>query len=255
MSQTVTTQLRVLRWYTGITTIILAALSTSAFTRSAQRTRFSEIDVERINVVESDGKVRMVIANRSRSPAPLSHGKPFLAASAGTRPGIIFYNDEQSENGGLTFSGERGPDGKYSATGHLSFDQYDQNQVVYLQYLDDNGKRHEGLTIADRADGSFAEYIAMRDSLRRLPAGSARTDALKLLDEPRPGELPPGSGVQRVFIGRDTSKTARVTLSDRFGHPRLVLSVDSLGTARIDFLDDAGRLVSSMPARSRRGGR
>ena len=254
MRHSVKTQLRVLRWYTGVTTVILGILSLSAFARSSARTRFTEIDVERINVVESDGSVRMVIANRARSPAPLSHGRPFLAASAGSRPGIIFYNDEQSEDGGLTFSGGRGADGRYSATGHLSFDQYDQNQVVYLQYLDDNGKRHEGLTIADRADGSFAGYIATRDSLRRLPSGPARTEALRRLDEPPPGGLPPGTAVPRVFIGRDTSRTARVTLSDGSGHPRLVLSVDSLGSARIDFLDESGRVQTSIPAAAGRGG-
>lgn len=249
MSQTLATEVRALRWYALATTILFGVLLTTAFKHSPVPTRFEEIDVERINIVEADGRVRMVISNRSRSPAPLSHGKPFLVASAGTRAGMIFYNDEQSENGGLTFSGARRADGQYSASGHLSFDQYDQNQVVYLQYLDSNGKRHEGLTLADRADASFADYIATRDSLRRLPVGSARTEALRLLDEPRSGQLPPGTAVQRVFVGRDTSKTARVTLSDRSGHPRLALSVDSLGNARIEFLDGAGRVTSVFPAR------
>ncbi len=254
MNQSVEDQLRALKIYTVATTIILGALSVTAFRQSAQRARFSEIDVERINIIESNGNVRMVIANKARSPAPLSRGKPFLAASAGTRAGMIFYNDEQSENGGLTFSGARGPNGRYGASGHLSFDQYEQNQVVYLQYLDNNGKRHEGLTVADRADVSFADYIASRDSIRRLPEGAARSEALRRLDTARPGELPPGTAVQRVFIGRDTSKTARLTLSDKLGHPRLSLYVDSLGQARIDFLDDAGGIVSSIPSRGSGGG-
>jgi len=254
VSDSIGRQLRGFKIYSAVTTIIFGTLSVAGFRQATQRARFAEIDVERINVVEKDGKLRMVISNKARSPAPMDHGKAFLAASAGTRAGMIFFNDEESENGGLTFSGERGPDGRYSATGHLSFDQYDQNQVVYLQYLDNNGKRQEGLTFADRADVSFAGYIATRDSLRRLPQGAARTEALRLLDTPRPGELPPVTAVQRIFIGRDTARTARLTLADKFGHPRLALYVDSLGRAGIDFFDDSGRVVTSIPTRRSGGG-
>jgi hypothetical protein len=252
MRQGIRRQVRVLKLYTAGTTLILGVLSTTALTRSFQHAKFDQIDVERINIVEKDGRVRMVISNKSRSPAPLSHGVPFLAASAGTRAGMIFYNDEQTENGGLIFAGGKNPDGSHGAFGHLSFDQYDQNQVVYLQYIESNGKRRTGLTFADRADVSFAAYIAMRDSLRQLPSGPARTEALRLLNEPPPGGLPPGDAVTRVFIGRDTSKVARLTLADKLGHPRLALSVDSLGTARIEFLDSTGRVTRTIPADSSR---
>ena len=81
-----------------------------------------------------------------------------------------------------------------------------------------------------------------------MPTGQARTDALRKLEEPVAGGLPPGTAVPRVFVGRDTSKVARLTLADKLGRPRLALSVDSLGSARIDFLDEAGRVTSTIPA-------
>jgi hypothetical protein len=46
----------------------------------------------------------MVIANRPRSIGPIYKGEPF-GYRGGTRPGIIFFNDEGTENGGLTFTG------------------------------------------------------------------------------------------------------------------------------------------------------
>jgi hypothetical protein len=76
----------------------IALVSLAAFKSSAQKTRFDEIDVERINVVERDGRVRMVIANRERSPGPLFKGKPF-GYPGGTRAGLIFYDDEGTEDG------------------------------------------------------------------------------------------------------------------------------------------------------------
>ena len=54
---------------------------------------------------------------------------------------------------------------------------------------------------------------------------------------------------QRVFVGKDENKTAMVTLADRMGSPRLQLLVDSNGIAKINFLDSAGTLVSSLPSK------
>src|SRR5215475_7929675 len=140
-----------LKSYAVLMTLLVGVQSLAAFRQTAQKTRFTEIDVERINIVEPDGKLRMVISNRDRSIGPIYKGKPFGYAG-GSRPGIIFFNDEGTENGGLTFTGKREADGTYRASSGFSFDQFNQDQVVYLQYNDNNGRRNMGLTIADRAD-------------------------------------------------------------------------------------------------------
>lgn len=212
------------------------------FRQAGQRARFTEIDVERINIVEPDGKRRMVLSNRSRSTGPIGYGRPFGYAG-GTRPGIIFFNDEETENGGLTFSGKT-QEGRFRATGHLSFDQYNQDQVLYLQYIDNNGRRRMGLTVADRADVSIMDWVAARDSINQLPDGPAKDAALRRLREPRDG-VP--LFAQRVYVGRDTTRAAMVVLSDRNGQPRVRLQVDSLGTASLEFLDATGRVTTRFP--------
>src|SRR5919199_1235573 len=126
-------ELRLLRAHALVTTPLVVVLALGAFRQGARKARFTEIDVERINVVEPDGKLRMVIANRPRSIGPIYKGKPF-GYPGGSRPGIIFFNDEGSENGGLTFSGRRNPDGTYQASTGLSFDQFNQDQILYFQY-------------------------------------------------------------------------------------------------------------------------
>jgi hypothetical protein len=234
-----------LKLYALCSTAAFAVLALAAFTHRRSPTRFDEIDVERINVVEKDGKLRMVISNRDRSPGPIAYGKPFGYAG-GSRPGMIFFNDEGTENGGLTFTGMRKPDGSYTSSGHLSFDQYNEDQVVYLQYLDDNGKMRKGLTIADRADVPILQVVALGDSIKAMPDGAAKEAALKRYMEPRPG-VP--LFAQRVFVGRDPSKTALVLLSDKLGHPRLRLMVDSLGDASLAFMDTSGKVVKTIGAR------
>src|SRR5437867_1147213 len=118
-------ELRLLKGYAVVATILLGTLSLAAFREASQKTKFTEIDVERINIVEPDGKLRMVISNRPRSIGPIYKGKPF-GYPGGTRPGMIFFNDEGTENGGLTFTAKKNADGTYRASTGMSFDQFNQ---------------------------------------------------------------------------------------------------------------------------------
>jgi hypothetical protein len=104
MTDSIECDVRFLKRYAVVTTTLLAMLSVAAFTRAPQHAKFDEIDVERINIVEPNGRYRMVLSNRPRSIGPIYKGKPF-GYEGGGRPGIIFFNDEGTENGGLTFTG------------------------------------------------------------------------------------------------------------------------------------------------------
>src|ERR1044072_2972381 len=101
MSSDIRRDIRLLKAYAVVVTLLLGTLSVAAFRQAAQKTKFTEIDVERINIVEPDGKLRLVISNTPRSIGPIYKGKPF-GYPGGTRPGLIFFNDEGTENGGAT---------------------------------------------------------------------------------------------------------------------------------------------------------
>lgn len=235
-------QLRALKLYAFASTLLLGTLSLAAFRQSAQRTKFTEIDVERINVVEPDGKLRLVISNRPRSIGPIYKGQPFGYAG-GSRPGIIFFNDEGTENGGLTFTRRRLPDGRVQASSGFSFDQFNQDQVLYFQYNENNGQRRMGFTIADRADVDILEAVAKRDTIMKLPEGAARDDALRQWQNP--GGVP--MFAPRVFMGRTVQRAAQIDLADPNGKTRLRLRVDSTGTASLEFLDADGKVTSRFP--------
>jgi hypothetical protein len=243
-------ELRFLKAYAVFLTAAVGAIAVSAFGRApqpaAQPTRFTEIDVERINIVEPDGKLRMVISNRPRSIGPIYKGKPFGYAG-GTRPGMIFFNDEGTENGGLTFTGRRDANGRWQASTGMSFDQFDQDQVVTLQYTDNSGTRRMGLTVADRDDRNIYDLVQARDSITAANPDTARRNAaMRQLFGPRNG-VP--LYAERVYVGRDRSKAAVVNLSDPQGRPRLRLVVDSLGAPALEFLDEGGRVTARLPER------
>lgn len=236
-------ELRLLRAHALVTTPLLIILTLTAFRQD--KTRFTEIDAERINIVEPDGKLRMVISNRPRSIGPIYKGIPF-GYPGGGRPGMIFFNDEGTENGGMGFSGSRQPDGTYRASSQLAFDQFDQDQVLYLHYADQNGQRRLGLTVADRAPVSIYDLVQRRDSINRMPDGADKKAALERLMAPVDGQP---MFAQRVYVGRDPSRAAVVNLSDPSGRPRLRLQVDSAGTPSLEFLDEGGQVVSRLPER------
>lgn len=202
--------------------------------------RFAEIDVERINIVEKDGNLRMVISNKERSPGPIMYGKPF-GYPGGGRPGMIFYNDEETENGGLIFSGATHEDGTHHSAGSLTFDQYNQDQVVALQHIDENGQRFHGLSISDRPEGRIDEYVARRDAVEAMPEGAEKEAAKRMLEaEPQPAP--------RLFVGRARSRNSVINMYDESGKSRLRFIVEAGGTARIDFLDDDGKVVRRITA-------
>src|SRR5215216_945479 len=246
--------LKLLKAYALVMTVVVGVLSLGAFTRGGApasvgsiqgtRAKFDEIDVERINVMEPDGKYRLVLSNRPRSIGPIYKGKPFGYAG-GTRPGIIFFNDEGTENGGLTLTGSRNADGTYRASTHMSFDQFDQDQIVVLNYSDNNGDRQAGLAFSDRTTTPIIEFANKLDSIQKMPDGPAKAEAMARLRQPIQNGVV--MNAQRVFIGRDRSKASLLRLSDPMGRPRLVLRVDSAGAPQLEFLDDSGRVTSRLP--------
>jgi hypothetical protein len=234
-------EVRLLRAYVLGATLGIAIIGLTAFRRTSAPTRFDEIDVQRINIREPDGKLRMVLSDKARSTGPIAYGKPF-GYPGGTRPGIIFFNDEETEDGGLVFEGKT-ENGKYAAGAQLSFDQYNHDQVMTLAYADQNGDRHVGLVMGERSGPMVHARASQLDSINRLQDGPAKDSAKRALFAPING-VP--QFAPRVFVGRRDNGNAALVLMDRQGRPRLRLVVDSLGSARMEFLNDSNRVVRSI---------
>ena len=133
--------------------------------------------------------------------------------------------------------------GTYSASTHMSFDQFNQDQVLNLDYGDDNGTRVIGFSVNDRANVDIHDMVLERDSIMRIADTAARRVALARWQAPRNG-VP--LNAQRLFIGRTPDRSAIVNLRDPNGRPRLRLLVDSLGAPRIEFLNEAGQVTYTL---------
>lgn len=211
-----------------------------------QRSKFTEIDAERINIVGTNGKPVLVLANRRLIPGPSMNGKDYPRSLADGREllsGMIFFNEQGDEVGGLIYNGIKKENG-YSSLGHLSFDQWKQNQVVALQYLDNGTSRRAGLRVWDRPTDVSLDQTLDR-SLRLMGSTGPERDAIRAeIEAARTrGEY----GKERLFVGSQ-DQTAQIQLRDKQERVRVRLYVDSKDVARLEFLDEKGQVVAGYPS-------
>lgn len=239
-------EFRALKAYAVVSSVLMIGLLLLAAKPGTNKVKFDEIDVERINIVDKDGTLRLAIANLERSPGVVIGGK-YMKSREGKRPGLIFFNDKGDECGGMTWYGTD-KDGRIDANGGLMFDQFNQDQSVGITYSQSGERRSSGLMVWDRPLMSPEDTKLMQKlgDLELMPDGPERTSAVKAW---RDELLAKGlGGALRVFVGRSRDNEASVVLNDTKSRPRVILSVDAKDRPSLRFLDADGKVVYSVPA-------
>jgi hypothetical protein len=226
---------RALVLYSGLVTAALlwVMLTGAAAQHNAD---FDTLTVHRINVRESDGTLRLVISSRDHFPGAFAHGKEISRPDRNEAAGLLFLNDEGTENGGLIFAGRK-VNGKVESFGHLSFDQYDQDQVINLEEGDEDGQHYGGLAIHDYPDAPLDFDLPQRLQKLTETERKAQIDKLKATG---------AFGQPRGFFGKSENRDALLSLRDGAGRTRLQLRVTLAGTASIEFLDETGKVVRTV---------
>jgi len=225
-----------------IAATVFGILGMAAFAQAVRKPRFDEIDVERINIIAPNGTPRLVISNAERAPDVIINGKTYHR-SGSNEAGMIFYNEEGSENGGMGFSGHT-RDGHVSADAGFMFDQYGQDQTIGLTYDEQDGRRSAGLRVWDRPNQPITVLADMVEPIKQMPDGPEKSRRMAVV---RDSAMKLGlGGAQRVFVGKQSDKTATVILADGRSRPRLRFVVDSAGAAKIEFLDEAGKVTRTI---------
>jgi hypothetical protein len=158
-----------------------------------------------------------------------------------TSAGLLFFNDEGDEVGGLTFSGT--DDNGRRADARLMFDQLKQDQIIGISYGEGGGQPTAGLQVWDRSDRPLSDLVKAVNAANALPEGPQREEALQKARANAP------AGPQRVFVGKNADRNATVSLADANGKPRLVMTVGADGGASIEFLDADGKTIQRIPAK------
>ena len=234
--QKIEKEVRFLKIYAGVITILCGVFLLSAFAVSKNK-KFDEIDVERINIVEKNGKLKMVISNKERQHPGSMDGKVYDKRKGERPAGMIFFSEKGDEIGGLIFDGDTGK----GQGGSLTFDKFRGDQTIQLTHQEGkDGNYFAGLKINDE-NIPLTERISKIEEIKKLPTKEAQDAAYKEMRNK--GEFL----VNRLFIGRGRSKSSLIELSDAKGKSRIEISVEANGNPKLNFLDENGKVFYSLP--------
>jgi hypothetical protein len=239
MTRGVRRQIRILQIYSVISFLALTVVGTAAMTQARNVQRIDELTVQRLNVVDANGTLRLVLSNKDRMHPGVMDGKTINRP----RPvaGLIFFNDVGDEVGGLVFSGHE-VNGQGQADASLTLDQWKQDQTIGISYGENRGQRQVALRVWDRPETQrLSELIGAMNAAAAIQDPVARDAATKAaLAKAQPSH-------ERVFVGKDFSRASVITLSDAEGKPRLRLKVQADGGASLEFLDANGNVTNRLP--------
>lgn len=231
---------RFLAIYSVVLTAVFVSAVVSGFTTANTKTKFEEIDVQRINVVEPDGTLRLIISDKASAPGLIVKGKEYPHPDRKTA-GMLFFDDEGTENGGLIFGGMKGKDGKVQSWGHLSFDQYMQDQVFTVDADEEDGKRLSMLQIWDRPGYPMTELLDEQQRVSKLSKSEQDAAMKNFFANPDHQAHP------RIALGRTSDRAVVLLLKDVEGRSRIVLQVTADGLPVLKFLDEKGQVVGQLP--------
>ncbi len=237
-----------LRTFAVATVMGMVVITSSAFKQNGNQ-KFSEIDVERINIIEKDGTVKMVITNVDRFPngSDVINNRP-TNEKRKKRSGMLFFNEDGIECGGFIYDGQKTENGHSSGLS-LTYDQYDGDQVMQLLTQDyQQGDRRfvsSSLAFNDRPSNESqlktSEIMKELDALREKDPEKMKEKYKQYQEEGLLG------GVPRVMLGKSRSQNNGLFLFDDKGMPRAMFYVDKENNAKLDFFDDQGNNIASFP--------
>jgi hypothetical protein len=232
---------RFLAAYSGLLTLLFLFAILSGFARVAPTQSFDEITVHRLNVVEPDGTIRLILTNKASSPGIYVKNKEYPHPAGRKGAALLFFDDDGTEDGGLSYGISKDASGKVvGSDGHLSFDQYMQDQIFTIDAGRDGDKKFSLLRMDDRGDYSLLDALDTFSRINKLPEDQ-RAAEIKKFRETHPGDHP------RVILGRVADGSSVLQLKDAEGRDRIVLRVASDGAPHLQFLDATGKVTLELP--------
>jgi hypothetical protein len=227
---------RFLAIYSGALTMIFAATVVCGYLTLRHPT-FGIITARRINIAEPDGTIRLTISNRADFPGGWIHKKETLRPDRQDAAGMLFMSEEGTEQGGLIWGAGQLPDGTIENHGHLSLDQYEENQIFALDAGQEGKDKFSRITISDQGDYPVDEKRKAEDRIGHLPADKQDAAWAEFFATHK-------HDVTRLVIGRQPDGSVGLKLHDANGKVRMQLAVQPDGKAALQFLDETGKVVT-----------
>ncbi len=242
MDPHLTRQVRFLQATVLVLLAVTGLLCVNLFHPLLPRQTFRVIEAGRINIREADGILKAALSNSA------GFNEAYRASHGGVRfSGLMFYNEEGQETGGLVYLGKETPGGQDSDV-TLTFDQFRQDQNVYLhheEHKDAQGLQIEdGLAINSRPDWTqVKEEYGLYDQMEKLPADQREEFQLKALQAGKLSTRRLFFGVQRGTKDGRPYDDAGLFIKNKWGRNAIKLYVDEQNRPRFEVYDPLGKTV------------
>ncbi len=230
-------KINILFSYAILSTLFIFFIALSSFDKKDKIVSLDEISAKKITIIGEDNSPRMVLSNENRQHSGRMNGKDWEKRE---RPsGIIFFNNEGDECGGLVYQTKE-KDGKLISGMSFTMDNYKDDQVI--QILNDelyvNGKSYieRGLSI-----NQFPEGTNLDERNKKLEEYNKIKDEKERKEKIRELYKKEGS-VNRLFIGRTKGNSSGLFLSGPDGTPKMMIYVDEKGNPKIQTFNEKGEI-------------
>jgi len=226
-------EIQILRVYALLSTLAGGALLLGVV-HEAKNASFDTITLHRINIVDREGKLAMIITNHDNAPGAIINGKHVQRSSGDDENEIVFYNQLGNEQGVLGWDGRVEKDGSYHSATFLSYDSVKTDQLLQLADSNSNGRQTASFTGWKEPDNTTPEAEAFSQEWH-----AATTDAQKRAVHVK---YPNQRIYERFFFGNDGSQS-KVVLRDAKGKARINMFVTDDGQAKLHFLETDGKVT------------
>ncbi len=217
--------------------VMIAFTTLNSFRLEKKIESFDEINVKRINIIENDGTIRMVISNKGLQHSGRMDGKNWEKRE---RPaGMIFFNDEGDECGGLVYQTKNTNKGKISGMS-FTMDRYRDDQVLQLL----NSENIQNTRILSERGLIVNDYPTMTGVTAR---NKALDDAQKITDESeRKAKIQSiweSSDQKRLlFLGKSMGNSQGLFIGDKNGKMKMMIYVNDKGEPKIQTVTENGEI-------------
>jgi hypothetical protein len=236
-------QIRLLQVCVVVLLASTALLGINLFHPLLQKQRFRVIEAERINIREKSGVLKAALSNSAGF-------NEFQRAERGgvTFSGLMFYNEEGQEEGGLVYSGKGAPGGQ-DADVTLTMDQYRQDQNVYLHHEEHKDAQsvriEDGLSINSRPDWTdIKEEYKIYDEMDKLSPEAKDDLRLKSLQAGKITSNRLFFGVKRGMKDNVPYDDSGIFIKNKWGRTAIKLYVDGDNKPHFEVYDPLGKSIS-----------
>jgi hypothetical protein len=204
--------------------------------------QFKVINAERINIREKNGILKAALSNS----AGFNEGQ--RADQGAVRlSGLMFYNEEGQETGGLVYLGKAIPGGQ-DADVTLTMDQYNQDQNIYLHHVEHKDSLgssiEDGLTINSRPDWKgIKEEYSIYNKMDKLSPNDREELKLKSLQAGKISTRRAFYGVRRGVTNQEPYDDAGLFLKNKWGRDAIKIYVDIDNKPHFEIYDSLGKSI------------